>query len=90
MTSEAAWRVEVAEIVGVRPSIHFHIRKDCRPIDLLKIGTCILDRGFASREHIGILGPTETLDVFGYSCESLVGRVVAFGERRNTLLLDKR
>ena len=36
MTSEAAWRVEVANVVGMYPPVHLHVGEDRGLIDALK------------------------------------------------------
>ena len=80
VTSETARRVEVADVVGVCPPVHFHVGEDRGLIDVLKIGDGSLDRGSLSGAHIGVLGAIELLYVLGNPAQRLVSSVVALGE----------
>lgn len=80
MTPEAPRRVEVADVVGVRPPVHFHVGKDRGLIDVLKIGNGSLDRGSLAGVHISVLGAVELLYVCSDPSQRFVSSVVALGE----------
>lgn len=89
VTSETARRVEVADVVGVRPPVHFHVGKDRGLIDVLKIGNGGLDRGSLAGAHIGVLGAIELLYVFGNPSQRFVSSVVALGDADTPCCLMK-
>ena len=90
MTSEAARSVEVTDVIGVRPPVYFHVRKDRGLIDVLEISNRSMDRGSPAGVHVGVLAAIELLYIRSDPSQRLVSRVVTLGQRRNTLLLDER
>jgi hypothetical protein len=49
MTSETARRVEVPDVVGVRPPVYLHVGEDGGLIDVLKFNNGSLDRGVLAK-----------------------------------------
>lgn len=62
-TSEAPWRVEVANVVGMCPPVYLHVRKHRELIDALKISNRSVDRGSPTGNNIEILDPIEPVYV---------------------------